>query len=54
VLAAVDDRSMVADIAKRLRLSGSTVRNYLPAATGKTNARNRIEAVPAARSQGLL
>ena len=54
VLAAAADGSMIADIAKRLHLSESTVRNYLSAAIGKTNARNRIEAVQAARSQGWL
>ena len=54
VLAAAADGSMIADIAKRLHLSESTVRNYLSAAIGKTNARNRIEAVQAARSHGWL
>jgi two-component system response regulator DesR len=54
VLAAAADGSMIADIAKRLHLSESTVRNYLSAAIGKTNARNRIEAVQAARSAGWL
>ena len=54
VLAAAADGSMTADIAERLHLSESTVRNYLSAAIGKTNARNRIEAVQAARSQGWL
>ena len=54
VLAAAADGSMIADIARRLHLSESTVRNYLSAAIGKTNARNRIEAVQAARSNGWL
>ena len=54
VLAAAADGSMIADIATRLHLSESTVRNYLSAAIGKTNARNRIEAVQAARAQGWL
>jgi two-component system response regulator DesR len=54
VLSAAADGSMIADIAKRLHLSESTVRNYLSAAIGKTNARNRIEAVQAARSSGWL
>jgi hypothetical protein len=40
--------------AQALHLSESTVRNYLSAAIGKTNARNRIEAVQAARSRGWL
>ena len=44
VLAAAADGSTIADIAKRLHLSESTVRNYLSAAIGKTNSRNRIEA----------
>jgi two-component system response regulator DesR len=54
VLAAAADGSTIADIAKRLHLSESTVRNYLSSAIGKTNSRNRIEAVQAARSQGWL
>jgi two-component system response regulator DesR len=54
VLAAAIDGSTIADIAKRLHLSESTVRNYLSAAIGKTGSRNRIEAVQAARSQGWL
>jgi two-component system response regulator DesR len=54
VLAAAADGSTIADIAKRLHLSESTVRNYLSAAIGKTNSRNRIEAVQAARAQGWL
>ena len=54
VLAAAADGSTVADIAKRLHLSESTVRNYLSAAIGKTSSRNRIEAVRAARHNGWL
>jgi two-component system, NarL family, response regulator DesR len=54
VLAAAVDGSTIADIAGRLHLSESTVRNYLSAAIGKTGARNRMEAVAAARSQGWL
>lgn len=54
VLAAAADGSMIADIATRLHLSESTVRNYLSSAIGKTNARNRIEAVQAAHAQGWL
>jgi two-component system response regulator DesR len=54
VLGAAADGSMIADIARRLHLSESTVRNYLSAAIGKTNARNRTEAVQAARSRGWL
>ncbi|MEV4136238.1 response regulator transcription factor [Dactylosporangium sp. NPDC049742] len=44
----------VADIAARLRLSESTVRNYLSAAITKTGTRNRIEAVGVAQSNGWL
>jgi two-component system response regulator DesR len=54
VLGAAVDGSTIADIAGRLHLSESTVRNYLSAAIGKTNARNRMEAVATARSQGWL
>jgi two-component system response regulator DesR len=54
VLAAAADGSTVADIAARLHLSESTVRNYLSAAIGKTGSRNRIEAVQVARQQGWL
>ncbi|MEV0777582.1 response regulator [Streptomyces sp. NPDC050433] len=48
------DGATVADIAERLRLSESTVRNYLSSAIGKTGTRNRMEAVRAARQQGWL
>ena len=44
----------VADIAGRLHLSESTVRNYLSAAITKTGTRNRIEAVGVAQSNGWL
>jgi two-component system response regulator DesR len=54
VLAAAADGSTIADIARRLHLSESTVRNYLSSAIGKTSSRNRIEAVQAARAQGWL
>jgi two-component system response regulator DesR len=54
VLAAAEDGSTVTDIARRLHLSQSTVRNYLSAAIGKTGTRNRIEALLAARRQGWL
>jgi DNA-binding CsgD family transcriptional regulator len=54
VLAAAVDGSTIADIAGRLHLSESTVRNYLSAAIGKTAARNRIEAVRAARRNGWV
>ncbi|GAA4607671.1 response regulator transcription factor [Actinoallomurus liliacearum] len=54
VLSAAADGSTISDIAGRLHLSESTVRNYLSAAIGKTGARNRIEAVRAARHNGWL
>ncbi|MGA4842316.1 response regulator [Streptomyces sp. G45] len=54
VLGAAVDGATVADIAARLHLSESTVRNYLSAAIGKTGTRNRMEAVREARRQGWL
>jgi len=54
VLGAAADASTVADIAQRLHLSESTVRNYLSSAIGKTRTRNRMEAVQAARANGWL
>lgn len=53
-LGAAVDGATVADIAARLHLSESTVRNYLSSAIGKTGTRNRIEAVREARRQGWL
>jgi two-component system response regulator DesR len=54
VLAAADGGATIADIAGRLYLSESTVRNYLSSAIGKTGSRNRIEAVQTARFNGWL
>ncbi|MER6782018.1 MULTISPECIES: response regulator transcription factor [unclassified Streptomyces] len=54
VLGAAVDGATVADIAARVHLSESTVRNYLSSAIGKTGTRNRMEAVRAARRQGWL
>ncbi|MYR55892.1 response regulator [Streptomyces sp. SID625] len=54
VLKASADGATVADIAARLHLSESTVRNYLSSAIGKTGTRNRMEAVREARQQGWL
>ncbi|MEW2508694.1 response regulator transcription factor [Streptomyces sp. NPDC046870] len=54
VLTASVDGATVADIAGRLHLSESTVRNYLSSAIGKTGTRNRAEAVREARQQGWL
>jgi two-component system, NarL family, response regulator DesR len=48
------DGSTVADVAKRLHLSESTVRNYLSSAIGKTSTRNRIEAARVASNNGWL
>jgi two-component system, NarL family, response regulator DesR len=53
-LSAAADGATIADIAQRLYLSESTVRNYLSSAIGKTASRNRIEAVQAARANGWL
>ncbi|WP_430523765.1 DNA-binding response regulator [Streptomyces drozdowiczii] len=53
-LVASADGATVADIAAKLHLSESTVRNYLSSAIGKTGTRNRMEAVRAARQQGWL
>jgi two-component system, NarL family, response regulator DesR len=54
VLAAAVHGATIADIAGRLYLSESTVRNYLSAAIHKTGARNRIEAAQIADRQGWL
>ncbi|MYS23917.1 two component transcriptional regulator, LuxR family [Streptomyces sp. DvalAA-14] len=54
VLNAAADGATVADIAGRVFLSESTVRNYLSAAIGKTGTRNRMEAVRTARQNGWL
>ncbi|MFB9238198.1 response regulator transcription factor [Plantactinospora siamensis] len=54
VLTGAVDGATVADIAARLHLSESTVRNYLSAAIGKTGTRNRIEAARTARANGWL
>lgn len=54
VLKASADGATVADVAARLHLSESTVRNYLSSAIGKTGTRNRTEAVREARQQGWL
>ncbi|WP_405784281.1 response regulator [Streptomyces sp. NBC_00859] len=54
VLNASVDGATVSDIAGKLHLSESTVRNYLSSAIGKTGTRNRMEAVRSARRQGWL
>ncbi|MFJ8661930.1 response regulator transcription factor [Streptomyces sp. NPDC093795] len=43
-----------AEIAKVLRLSLGTVRNYLTTIVSKLNARNRVDAIRAAREAGWL
>lgn len=54
VLAAAEDGASIADIAERVHLSRSTVRNYLSAAIGKTGTRNKVEAALLARRNGWL
>jgi two-component system response regulator DesR len=54
VLAAAEDGATIADIAGRLHLSASTVRNYLSDAIGKTGTRNKTEAALLARRNGWL
>jgi two-component system response regulator DesR len=54
VLRAGVDGSTITDIAVGLRLSESTVRNYLSAAIGKTGTRNRTEAARVAQQNGWL
>lgn len=54
ILALSADGATVVDIARRLRLSPSTVSNYLSSAIGKASARNRSEALARARDQGWL
>ncbi|MFD9392522.1 response regulator [Streptomyces sp. NPDC060000] len=54
VLNASVDGATVSDIAARLHLSESTIRNYLSSAIGKTGTRNRMEAMREARQQGWL
>jgi two-component system response regulator DesR len=54
VLRTAGGGTTVADIAARLFLSESTVRNYLSSAIGKTSARNRTEAAETARRNGWL
>jgi two-component system response regulator DesR len=54
VLVAAESGSTVSDIAGRLHLSPSTVRNYLSEAIGKTGTRNKTEAALLARRNGWL
>ncbi len=54
VLGLAAEGEPVADIARRLYLSGGTVRNYLSAVIMKTGARNRLDAIRIARKGGWL
>ena len=54
VLGASASGATIADIAARLHLSTSTVRNYLSSAIGKTESRNRSQALTTAREAGWL
>jgi two-component system, NarL family, response regulator DesR len=54
VLALSVDGASVEDVARRLHLSGGTVRTYLSIAIQKLNARNRVEAARIAQEKGWL
>jgi two-component system response regulator DesR len=54
VLGLAAEGDSVNDIARRLFLSGGTVRNYLSAVISKTGARNRIDAIRIVRRDGWL
>jgi two-component system response regulator DesR len=54
VLRLAADGQSGADIARDLRLSEGTVRNYLSEAISKVGARNRVEAARLARAKGWL
>ena len=54
VLGLAAEGESVEDIAKRLYLSGGTVRNYLSAVIFKTGARNRLDAIRIVRKAGWL
>jgi two-component system response regulator DesR len=54
VIVAARNGATIADIARRLFLSEGTVRNYLSAATAKTDTRNRVEALRVADERGWL
>jgi two-component system, NarL family, response regulator DesR len=54
VLGLAAEGDSVSDIARRLSLSGGTVRNYLSAVIAKTGARNRIDAIRIVRRDGWL
>jgi two-component system, NarL family, response regulator DesR len=54
VLRLADEGLSGADIARQLKLSEGTVRNYLSETIGKLGARNRVEAARLARQKGWL
>ncbi|MEV4703395.1 response regulator transcription factor [Actinoplanes sp. NPDC049316] len=54
VLGLAAEGDSVDDIAKRLYLSGGTVRNYLSSVIYKTGARNRLDAIRIVRKDGWL
>jgi two-component system, NarL family, response regulator DesR len=54
VLRLADEGLTGAEIARRLKLSEGTVRNYLSESIGKLGARNRVEAARLARQRGWL
>jgi two-component system response regulator DesR len=54
VLRLAGEGAASAEIARQLKLSQGTVRNYLSDAIGKLGAANRIEAYRTARAKGLL
>jgi two-component system, NarL family, response regulator DesR len=54
VLRLADEGRSGAEIARELKLSEGTVRNYLSETIGKLGARNRVEAARLARQKGWL
>jgi two-component system response regulator DesR len=54
VLGLAAEGEPVKEIARRLFLSGGTVRNYLSAVIAKTGARNRLDAIRIVRKDGWL
>ena len=54
VLRAAAGGATLADVARAVHLSESTVRNYLSATIAKTGTRNKMEAVVVAQGKGWL